>query len=93
VGEEEDKAPMVLGLKEPVKFCFFASNNWTNFLNFSRMKGNEFLNFVLTKILKMKSSFFRILISKFVKFLKIQIQSVGFAKPMKLDRTGFVGSS
>jgi hypothetical protein len=42
------------------------------------MKGNEFLNFVLTKILKMKSSFFRILISKFVKFLKIQIQSVGF---------------
>jgi hypothetical protein len=23
VGEEEDKAPMVMGLKEPVKFCFF----------------------------------------------------------------------
>jgi hypothetical protein len=57
-------------------FVFSALNSRTNFLNFSKMKGNEFLNSVLTKILKMKSSFFRIFILKFVKFLKIS-NSIG----------------
>jgi hypothetical protein len=51
------------------------------------MKGNEFLNSILTKILKMKSSFFRILILNFVKFLK-NSNSIG---RFSLNRTGFVG--
>jgi hypothetical protein len=57
VGEEEDKSPVVVGLKEPVKFCFFASNNRKKILDFSSTKGNKFFNSVFTKIFKMKSSF------------------------------------
>jgi hypothetical protein len=37
---------------------FFTLHRWTDFLNFSRTE-NEFLNSIFTKILKMKSSFFR----------------------------------
>jgi hypothetical protein len=35
----------------------FALHNRINFLDFCRMKGNEILNYVFTKILKIKSSF------------------------------------
>jgi hypothetical protein len=49
---------------------FFPFNRQTKFLNFSCTKGNDFLNSVLTKILKMKASFLGFFISKFLKFLK-----------------------
>jgi hypothetical protein len=35
----------------------FALHNRINFLDFSSVKGNKFLNSVFTKILKIKSSF------------------------------------
>jgi hypothetical protein len=69
---------------------FFALHNRINFLDFSRMKGNEFLNSVFIKILKIKSSFLGIFISKFVKFLKIfKLNRSVFGKPTKPDQTGF----
>jgi hypothetical protein len=45
---------------------------------FSTTKDNKIFNSVLTKILKMKASFFRVFTSNFLKFLKFQIQPVGF---------------
>jgi hypothetical protein len=77
VGEEEDKAHVVMGQKEPVK-SFFAFNSRTNLLDFFRMRYYILFNSVLTKIHKMKASFFRIFISKFLKFFKNQIQLVDF---------------
>jgi hypothetical protein len=44
---------------------FFTLHRRTNFLDFFRMKGNEFLNSVFTKILKMKPSFLGFFISFF----------------------------
>jgi hypothetical protein len=84
VGKEEDKAPVVVGQKEPL--IFFTFNNRTNLLDFSRTKDNEFLNSVLTKILKMKASFFRIFISKFLIFFEIfKFNRLVFGEPTKPD--------
>jgi hypothetical protein len=77
----------VKGTKEP---SLFDLHNQINFLIFCRTKVNEFLNSVFIKILKIKSSFLRIFILRFIKnwkFLKLN-QSV-FSKPTKLDRNGF----
>jgi hypothetical protein len=44
--------------KNRSNLAFFALHRQTDFLDFSRTKGNKFLNSIFTKILKMKSSFF-----------------------------------
>jgi hypothetical protein len=71
VSEEEDKACGVLGYKESVGFSP-AFHTILHFNEFCRMRYFKFLNLVLTKILKIHSSFCRIFFnSKCPKILKI----------------------
>jgi hypothetical protein len=66
-------------------------NNPLNLHAFSMMKYFKFFNSVLTKNLEINNGFFRIFISKFLKFSKkFKFNRSGFAEPTKLNRADFI---
>jgi hypothetical protein len=70
---------------------FFNFNTRHTFLDFSGTKGNVFLNSILTKILQMKASFFRIFNFKISQiFENFKFNRSVFDEPTKPDRTSFV---